>query len=373
MMKAIKILGGGISGLTAAINLKRAGIDVEVYERKRFCGKNTHDFQFLENWTFAEDALQILQRLNININFYFKPWYSQEIVSPSLKKCLKRSSRPLMYLLKRGLGEDSIDRALQKQAIDMSIPLVFKSNLTADEADIVATGKRKPAFIATGITFPFDHPDKSVVIMDDRMSYGIYSYFIVNDKIGEIVSINPSKRKDHQARFNLTVKKFEALLNFKTRTAIHRFAAPVSFSFLDSARINDRYYIGEAAGFQDCLNGFGMMYAFKSGYHVARSIIENDDFDRRWQTDFLKPLRVSRTNRLLFERLSNDGYEKLIATLNSRNPIIIKLLGGEDLQLLLRRLYNRSVSYFFKPVLLWPKLGPIYRYFIRLLGRVVSR
>ncbi len=46
-MNTIKILGGGISGLTAAINLKCAGIDVEVYERKRFCGKRTGDFQFL--------------------------------------------------------------------------------------------------------------------------------------------------------------------------------------------------------------------------------------------------------------------------------------------------------------------------------------
>lgn len=371
-MKAIKILGGGISGLTAAINLKRAGIDVEVYERKRFCGKNTHDFQFLENWTFAQDALQILQRLNISINFYFKPLYSQEIVSPSLKKCLKKSSRPLMYLVKRGQMEESIDQALQKQATDMHIPIIFKSDLTAAEADIVATGKRKPAFTATGITFPFDYPDKSIVILDDNLSFGIYSYFIANDNIGEIVSINPSKRKDHQARFNLTVKRFEELLNFKIRTLIHRFAAPVSFSFLDSARIDGRYYIGEAAGFQDCLNGFGMLYAFKSGYHVARSIIENDDFDHRWQVDFLKPMRVSRTNRLLFERLTNEGYEKLIAALNSRNPIIIKLLAGEDLQLILRRLYNQSISYFFKPLLLWPQLGPLYRYFLRLIGRVVS-
>ena len=64
-MKTITILGGGIAGLTAAINLKGAGIDVEVHERKKFCGKHTHDFQFLENWTFQKDALAILKDLNI--------------------------------------------------------------------------------------------------------------------------------------------------------------------------------------------------------------------------------------------------------------------------------------------------------------------
>ena len=48
-MKTVKILGGGIAGLTAAINLNQAGINVEVHERKGFCGKATRDFQFMEN------------------------------------------------------------------------------------------------------------------------------------------------------------------------------------------------------------------------------------------------------------------------------------------------------------------------------------
>ena len=39
-MKTIKILGGGIAGLTTAINLKRAGIDTEVYEIKNYCDQN---------------------------------------------------------------------------------------------------------------------------------------------------------------------------------------------------------------------------------------------------------------------------------------------------------------------------------------------
>jgi len=31
-MKKVRILGGGISGLTCAINLAREGVEVEVYE-----------------------------------------------------------------------------------------------------------------------------------------------------------------------------------------------------------------------------------------------------------------------------------------------------------------------------------------------------
>ncbi len=368
-MKTIRIIGGGLSGLTAAINLKRAGIDVEVHERKKFCGKHTHDFQFFENWTFEKDALAILQDLNIQTGFYIKPWYSLEFISPSLKKCLKRSSQPLMYLVKRGPMEDSIDYALQKQAITAGIPIHFNSKLKTEEADIIATGIKEPTVIIMGITFPFDHSDKALTLFDDDLSFKFYSYFIVNDKVGEITSINPTARKDHTARLDLTVKRFEELLNFKINTVIHRFTGAASLFFLNNAKINNQYLIGEASGFQDCLTGFGMMYAFKSGYYAVRSIIENNDFDRLWQAEMLKPLKASRANRFLFEKLSNDGYEKLVDMLGSQNAVIAKLLGGDDFQLVLKKLYNHSLSYLLRPLLFWKRLAALYRFLLSLAGR----
>ena len=123
-MKTVKILGAGISGLTAAVNLKYAGVNVEVHERKRYCGKSTYDYQLLENWIFEDDALELLQNLNIKTDFYAKPWHSLELTSPSLKTCLKKSSQPLMYLVKRGPMEDAIDHALQKQAEKLNIPIL---------------------------------------------------------------------------------------------------------------------------------------------------------------------------------------------------------------------------------------------------------
>ena len=368
-MKTIRILGGGLSGLTAAINLKHAGVDVEVHERKRFCGKHTNDFQFLENWTFDDDALAILQHLNIQTDFYIKPWHSLEFISPSLNRCLKKSSQPLMYLVKRGPLEGAIDHAVQKQATDAGIPIIFKSKLNAADADIVATGIKKPSFFVTGITFPFDHPDKAITLFDDRLSLGIYSYFIVNDNLGEIASINPADRKDHKARFDLTVKRFEDILNFKVTTITYRFAASGSLNFLKQAKINNQCFIGEAAAFQDCLAGFGMMYAFKSGYHAAQSIIRNEDYDRLWQADMLKPMAVSRTNRFLFERLSNDGYEKLVRMLDSQNSVVLKLLGGDDLQHILKKIYNHSLSYFLRPLVFWKRLTPIYKFILNLAAR----
>jgi flavin-dependent dehydrogenase len=367
-MPGVTILGGGIAGLTAAINLKYAGIDVEVHERKAYCGKHTRDFQFLENWTVEHDALEILYDLNIRPDFYAKPCHTLEILSPSLKRCLKTSSRPFMYLVKRGPQEGSIDRALQSQAVDVGIPVVRNSKLDADEADIIATGKQVPSFIATGILFPIHLPDKILVLFDDNLSRRIYSYFVVNNNVGQIVSINPADSREHRSRIEDAVKRFEEIMGFKVTQIKHRFAAPACLYFSDKATTNQQYFIGEAAGFQDCLAGFGMMYAVKSGYLAAKSIADDDDYECLWQTELLKPMRVSRTNRLLFEKLSDSGYEKLVNLLNSRNRFVLKLLGGDDLRDMLHKLYNHSLSYFLWPLIYCQSLTPLYRFLFNLVS-----
>ena len=367
-MTEVSILGGGIAGLTAAINLKYAGLDVVVHERKQFCGKHTRDFQFLENWTGEQDSLVTLRSLNIRTDFYAKPCHVLEVLSPALKQCTKRTSRPFMYLVKRGPVEGSMDRALQKQAVDAGIPIVFNSEFDKEKVDIIATGKQVPTFIAAGVTFRFDHPDKILVLFDDSLSRSIYSYFVVNDNIGQIVSINPVGDIGHRDRFNRTVERFEEIVGFKLPGETHRFAAPASLYYSNRAKINHQYYAGEAAGFQDCLAGFGMMYAAKSGFLVADSIVGNDDYDRRWRTGLLKPMKVSRINRLLFERLSNKGYEKLVKLLNSRNSAVLKLLGGDDLGDILHKVYNHSLSSFFWPLIFCKPLTPLYKTLFRLTG-----
>ena len=91
--------------------------------------------------------------------------------------------------------------------------------------------------------------------------------------------------------------------------------------------------MGEAAGFQDHLAGFGMGYAFKSGYYAARSIAESLDYDRLWQEDFLKPLRISSRNRWIYDRLSNKDFEKFVE-LNNFNTLLN----------ILKTLYNTPIS-----------------------------
>lgn len=340
----IRILGGGISGLTAAINLKRAGFDVEVHERKDYCGKQTKDFQFLENWTSDEDALDTLNAMNIDTDFYVKPWYSLEILSPTLKRFTGTSTQPMMYLIKRGQREGSIDRALEMQTRKIRIKVLYNSNLRDKDADIIATGLKGPTFVVTGIMFRLKHPDKSIVLLDNNLSQRCYSYFIVNDDRGEIACGNPKGLKGYGDRLALTVKKFEQILNVNIGNIEERFTSVINFGFLHQARVRGQYFVGEAAGFQDHLAGFGMGYAFKSGYYAARSIAESLDYDRLWQEDFLKPLRISARNRWIYNRLSNEDFEKFVDILRSKNALVARFRGGDDMQSILKTLYNTPIS-----------------------------
>ena len=72
----------------------------------------------------------------------------------------------------------------------------------------------------------------------------------------------------------------------------------------------------------------------------ASFTVEGLDYSQLLSWEILKPINVSVVNRFLFERLIN--------VLNSRNPIVRSLLGGNDVNHILKRLYSRSLSHFLR-------------------------
>ncbi len=339
-MDTIKVLGGGISGLTAAINLARAGLDVEVHEKKEHCGKHYRDFQFLEDWTFDEHVFDLLKRINIRGDFYTKPHNSIEIATSSMKRYAGRSDKPFMYLVKRGPDKDSIDRSLERQARKSGARIVYNSSMRREEADIVATGPIQTRVVVHGIRFRLRHPDRSIVLFDNDVSKGSYSYMIINDNVAEIACPNQIEIKDTKARFERCVRFFEKYLGMKVGKVEERFSATANFLNADTARSGRQYLVGEAAGFQDCLLGFGMMYAFRSGYLAAQSIIKGSDYDNAWKEDFGEQMRISHENKKIYRTISNTSFDNLVRIMNSNNPIVRKLRGSDDMGLIMKRLYN---------------------------------
>ena len=60
----IKIAGGGIAGLSAAMYLQRKNFQVEVYEKEKKIGKSRHgDFEGIENWIFSSNNSNAFKKL----------------------------------------------------------------------------------------------------------------------------------------------------------------------------------------------------------------------------------------------------------------------------------------------------------------------
>ena len=340
----IKILGAGISGMSAAINLRKLGYEVKVYDIKNAPGKTTGDYQFLENWVFNKNVLKLIRKMNIQTDFYYAARHSVEIYSSTGNLYIGRSRKPFMYLIKRGTSRDSIDSCFYKQARKLGVKFYFNKTISEQEVDIIATGPKEIFASGYGIKFNLKSPNKEIAILDDSLSKELYSYFSCHKGKAEIVVCNVTGVKDLDSRLKLAIKRFEKILGVKIRGKKEKFSGVVALNLYRKAMIRNKYYLGEAAGFQDGLAGFGMVYAIKSGYYAAMAIAKKKDYDKLWKNDFLDILRISHMNRALFKTLGNEGYDKFVESLSSKEGWLSKILRTKDIRKRLKKIYTKPIA-----------------------------
>ena len=99
----VKILGGGVSGLTAGIFLKKAGYDPIIYEKNTQCGAGRHgDIEGLETWNFNPNPIGFLQQLKIPLDFQYKPENQFKIHFDKFQSLDLYDENPFFYFVKRG-------------------------------------------------------------------------------------------------------------------------------------------------------------------------------------------------------------------------------------------------------------------------------
>ncbi len=86
---------------------------------------------------------------------------------------------------------------------------------------------------------------------------------------------------------------------------------------------DDKKSVGEAAGFQDYLWGFGIRYAIISGNLIAKSIIEGVDYEMLWKKEIGGLMKTSVSNRLWFSWLCKPSFKMILAILKKRNTMKI--------------------------------------------------
>ncbi len=316
----IRIIGAGPAGLCAAVHLAHAGYGVTVFERNPDVGMRFRgDFQGIENWSTGEDFLSALQGMSIRTDFLCQPYTRGEFFMRGGIGGTVNSQRPLFYLTLRGPMEGSLDRSLEKQAREAGVSLLFNQRMNPDQGDIIATGPGKPNTMASGVLFQTDLDDTIMAYLDNRIAPWGYAYLLVRQGQATLASVYFKDFKNGPDYLDRSIEVFQKIRPFSMEGG-RRFTGYGSYFPARNAARHHRLYVGEAAGFQDFLFGFGIRYALTSGYLAARSIIYGADYNSLWKEAFAKQLYTSLSNRYLFQWLGTLAHRFVIRGTTRGDP-----------------------------------------------------
>lgn len=342
MTVTVEIAGAGPAGLAAALTVAKQGGHAIVAERHGDVGHRFHgDFQGLENWTTTGDVLEELAAIGIEPTFEHTPFKECVYYDPTGREYVYRAERPIWYLVRRGSAPGTLDQSLKSQALAADVDLRFNTlQQHLPNGGIVAHGPRRPDVIVVGYVFDSDRADGAFSAISDELAPKGYSYLLICGGRATIASCMYADFHDEKKYLARTVDFFRGKVGIEMRNP-RRFGGFGNIASEYDPRKGKMLYVGEAAGFQDALFGFGMRYAMLSGHLAARAWLENrpEVYDRLWRDRLGGHLKGAVINRYFYEKLGNRGYAGLMRRIN----------GSSDVREWLRRYYKagwvKSLSY----------------------------
>lgn len=313
--RRVHIVGAGPAGLVAAINLARAKYEVVVHEQKAEVGwRFKGDFQGIENWSTEEDALDFLNTIGVFVNFRCEPYQTVDFYGPDQRKATIKTERPLFYLVERGKMGWTLDQGLKRQALAEGVEIRWNNKLKTLPSGwvIVGTGPKAADAIAKGIVFQTSFPNVCIGFLDNRIAPRAYAYLLVNNNHATFATCLFEDFPNENQYFHQALESMQRVVDIDIRDP-KEFGGFVNFFLKPSAVKQGRVlYVGENAGFQDALWGFGLRCAMLSGYLAAVSIKTGLFYDDLCKQHIRPFLETSLANRLLFSHLGNWGYRWIL-------------------------------------------------------------
>lgn len=305
----VEIAGAGPAGLAAAITLARANRRVIVHEQHNEVGARfAGDFQGLENWSTQTDVLRVLQDQGFATDFDYQPCLSCTAFDATGRHYEVQSDEPLFYLIERGPGPTTLDTALLRQAIELGVEVRFNSRLrNVEDGGILATGPQVADAIAVGYHFETEMANGYWIICDDTLAPKGYAYLLIMNGKGTVKSCMFAGFKQEKLYVQRTVAAFERLVGLRMANPCFH-GGSGNFHIPVTAYSGVHPQVGEQAGFQDTLWGFGMRLAMMSGVLAARSLLTGANYDVLWRRELLPQMEISVVNRAIFSLLGNRGY-----------------------------------------------------------------
>lgn len=345
--KSIQIAGGGVAGLTAAIQLKKAGFDPVIFEKESKVGAGRHgDYEGLDNWIFSRNVPTFFKQSAFKFNDLTTYPISRFFVHTLFGKPITiQNNHPFFYMVKRGSGINDLDYQLYRQCKEIGVR--FELGKKAPETShIIATGSRKAAAYIHGINFKTTLKNQIHLLLGSQFAPKGYAYLIIINGNGTLATAF-KKPKDTVVNF---LQNARAYFNEKGISVPNElpFGSRGSFSLPFGAMIPP-YKIGEAGGYQDYLFGFGIRMSMMSGQAAALSITGKKNESQIIVKELNQKRRLSFVNRIMYEQLSDKRMAGLAIKLSEKsNPLSI---------------LADAYAWNFKNILRWINLR--YRYEVR--------
>ena len=238
---------------------------------------------------------------------------------------------PSYYLVARGGGPGTLERQVLDQALDAGVTVRYKTRASPSEVDLAATGapRDRVNIIAAGYRFSrsgaelrddevhslWDNdiaPRGYLCVLPGPEWHSVYACAWGSIAYGELL-----RKVDRALRFPWVADLLgHAKILGKIYGKGHFREDP-----LRDVTPSRPLAVGEAAGFQDAVGGFGIRYAVATGYLAAKSLLEGSDFAASVREEFATDFEEAARGRQWLDRATNDDYDELVRKLGPEGAV----------------------------------------------------
>lgn len=303
--KIIKIAGAGIAGMSAAINIKKAGYNVVVYEKESTAGGSRHgDYEGLDNWIFEGSMENFFTSHGFNYNPLKPiPIYKFTVHLENRAPFPVQSPQPFFYMVKRGSEQDSLDQYMYEQCKNAGVDFKFDTPAPY-EIDIDSTGPAKAAAYIKGVNFKTTLKNQIHLLLGKKFAPKGYAYLIIIDGQATLATAFKKVKNNKMDPLQNSIDYFNSKEISIPKE--NMFGSRGSFSINKMKTFQRPFRIGEAGGFQDYLFGFGMRMAMHSGLAAAYQIKGEIKSTKTIMRDLNRKRNFSFINRIIYEKLNTN-------------------------------------------------------------------
>lgn len=318
----IRIAGAGISGLAAAVLLAEGGESVEVLEKGSTIGSPAGPHtEGLRNYGMV-DSLEELRTHGIDV----QPFCTAHTTIRKSKRFTNVLRGPAYYLVARGDREYCLDRQLYDRALRGGVRFRFGVTANLSEVDIVASGRPEGKLSVYSVGYTFTREGSSMdsgslyALLDNDIAPGGYFAMAPGPVENSLYTVawtdlEPSSllRRVEAAERLPWVR--ELLGTSRRVNAIeggcYYAADPISEACGPSGVLR----VGEAAGFQDPIAGYGVRSALLTGALAARSLLVGSDYGDLLRKTFGTEFQEAYAFRRQLEGATNEAFDRLVASM----------------------------------------------------------